>query len=123
MSMPGKEEASILAHGQGACHIPSNPGRGGTPQVDGEIRSGLAVDQGGAWVQYESMAGVSCPGQRGPWRQARECRVATKGYGHSTGVSTLSPGYLYIRSPKASFAREDGQKENSLHQRQELLGE
>ena len=65
MSMPDKEEPYISADGQRACLVPSNPGRGGTPQVDNEIRSGLAADQGSAWVQYESMEGVSYPGQRG----------------------------------------------------------
>ena len=69
MSMPDKEKASIPADGQGACLVPSNPGHGGMPQVDDMICSGLTADQGGAWEQYASMAGVSGPGQRGPWRQ------------------------------------------------------
>ena len=59
-------KAAPSGDGQGACLVPSNPGHGGMPQVDDVICSGLTADQGGAWVQYESMAGVSCPGQRGP---------------------------------------------------------
>ena len=68
MSMPDKEEPYISADGQRACLVPSNPGHGGMPQVDDVMRSGLAADQGGAWEQYASMTGMSCPGQRRPWR-------------------------------------------------------
>ena len=69
MAMPDKEEVSISADGQGIYLVPPSPGHGGVPQVDDMMCLHHTADQGGMGEQCTGMAGVSCPGQRGPWRQ------------------------------------------------------
>ena len=71
MNMPDKEEVAISADGQGICLVPPNPGHGGMLQVDDVICLHHTADQGGTVEQCTGMTGVSCPGQREPWRLFR----------------------------------------------------
>ena len=77
----------ISAGGQGSCPIPKISGYGGVLQVDNKACSGLAADQGGAWVQCTATAGMSCPGQRRPWRQG----LTPARYGDRRGYAGWRP--------------------------------
>ena len=71
MVVPDKAEVAISVDGQGSCLVPTNPGQGGMLQVDDVICLHHTADQGGTVEQCTGMAGVSGPGQKGPWRQGQ----------------------------------------------------
>ena len=71
MAIPDKEEAAYLGGESRHLSCPSNPGAWSSdmPQVDDVICLHRTADQGGTGEQYTGVEGMSCPGQRRPWRQ------------------------------------------------------